>query len=349
MSKGDFISKYEATILQGVGVMFMVYHHLFGFPERIAMPYKMLLDFSFLHIGTMLSYYGRICIAFFAFVSGYGMCKKGYQKLLGKPNVLLNGFKLSLHQLKKFYSRLWPICAVFIPLGYILGVYSFDFWILLKSLLGQSCAYNKEWWYADTYVCFILSFPVLFWVITLIERLGYWKSRIILITVGICGTMGYFLFNWAEHWRVFFCFYSGMLVMALEVFEHLSSCIGKLGVWKYPLAVLGIGGVSLTRIVFGHNCDEDFIFVPAFIFFLMILLKADACQRTINIVLGGIIGKYSTYIWLVHTFFAYYYFQTVTFAPYYSAFIFAWCLILCIIVGYVLEKILSIMRKKEEL
>ena len=55
--KGEFISKSDAVIIQSVAVMLMVWHHLFGFPDRINVPYMLLFD-SFFHIETILSYFG---------------------------------------------------------------------------------------------------------------------------------------------------------------------------------------------------------------------------------------------------------------------------------------------------
>ena len=53
------------------------------------------------------------------------------------------------------------------------------------------------------------------------------------------------------------------------------------------------------------------------------------------------IGKYSTYIWLTHTFFAYYYFQNYLYFFKYSTIIFAVCIICTIIVGFILEAIIK--------
>lgn len=63
-------------MIQGIAVTLMVIHHLLGFPERISVQYYHVLDFSFFHFETMLGYFGRICIAIFAFNSGYGIMKK---------------------------------------------------------------------------------------------------------------------------------------------------------------------------------------------------------------------------------------------------------------------------------
>ena len=70
MKAGSFISKEESKLLQGIAVCLMVFHHLFAFPERIAVPFSFVLNFSFLNIETLISYFGRICVALCAFNSG---------------------------------------------------------------------------------------------------------------------------------------------------------------------------------------------------------------------------------------------------------------------------------------
>ena len=45
--KGQYISKNESIIIKSIAVMLMVFHHLFGFPERINSDYIIISDFSF--------------------------------------------------------------------------------------------------------------------------------------------------------------------------------------------------------------------------------------------------------------------------------------------------------------
>lgn len=45
--EGQYISKSESVIIQSITVMMMVFHHLFGFPERINSDYIIISEFSF--------------------------------------------------------------------------------------------------------------------------------------------------------------------------------------------------------------------------------------------------------------------------------------------------------------
>lgn len=53
----------------------------------------------------------------------------------------------------------------------------------------------------------------------------------------------------------------------------------------------------------------------------------------------SLFGKYSVYIWLVHTFFAYYYFQNIILIPRYSLLIYVWLFLLSFGVAIILDKL----------
>lgn len=329
MKKGSFISKNESIMVQAIAVMLMVFHHLFAFPERINVPYTMLFDFGFLHLETILSYGGRICISIFAFSSGYGLYKLGSDTVAG-------GYKLVLKQLKKFYTRLWIVCIIFIPLGYVLDIYTFNWVTLIKSVLGISSAYNGEWWYIASYLRLLLLYPIIYAVMTWVHKKTRKYSAIITGVLLIVSSLIYSCLQEKGFIGWLLCFIMGMLMVQFNVFELLYSIILKLGVFKYVIIIMNVGGVFVIRTVINSNCDYDYLFAPIIVFSIVVILKSKICGNVI-ISLLQVIGKYSTYIWLTHTFFAYYYFQQLVYYVKYSTLIFIWCLVCSLITGIMLE------------
>lgn len=323
--------------------MLMAFHHLFGFPERVSVPYVMLFDFSFLHAETILSYWGRVCISMFAFCSGYGLCKLAFQNIYESKRLIVSGYRMVIFQLKKFYPRLWLVCLIFIPMGYLMGIYQFNAIIFLKSLIGLSNYYNAEWWYTSHYLRFLLLFPLLFSVLAWLCRQRKKCSASIIITVLFAITVFYSRLPEKGFWSTFLCFFMGMIVVAFDLFEKLYQAVQKLGKGKYIFSLFAGLLAALARIVLKVNCDYDYVVTPILIFCIIVILKSQLCSKYVKPPLAKI-GKYSTYIWLTHTFFAYYYFQKLTYAPRYSTLIFAWCLVLSIISGFVIEKILHYIR-----
>jgi hypothetical protein len=88
----------------------------------------------------------------------------------------------------------------------------------------------------------------------------------------------------------------------------------------------------------------DFVLAPFFVFGFVGLLKCSPIRKVLGFLLQ-LPGKYSTYIWLTHTFFGYYLFQKLTFFPKYSPLIFLWCMILSIASGWILESALQLIHK----
>ena len=317
-------------MVQAIAVMLMVFHHLFGFPERISVPYTMMFDFEILHIETIMSYFGRICISIFAFSSGYGLCKIGQNKRF------VDRYKLIFKQLEKFYLRLWGVCILFIPLGYALGVYRFNLITLVESFLGISVVYNAEWWYITTYLSFLLLYPIIYMLLEMSCKKSKKMGVVFIGMVLLLVSCAYRCLEDKGFWCWFLCFVMGMVTVEFQIFDAMHQAIQKMGKYKPIFIAFGSGGICIARILFSADCEWDYLFTPLIIFFVVLILKSKACTKQFRKLLF-MIGKYSTYIWLTHTFYAYYYFQELVYCVKYSALIFVWCLICSWVTGYVLE------------
>ena len=319
-------------MLQGFAVSLMVWHHLFGFPERVNVPYVLVFDSAF-HIETLMSYFGRICIAVFAFCSGYGMEKKSFTSGHAGFHGIVKNYGYVMKHLIKFFIRFWMVCFLFIPLGFLLGKYPLHMNTLIKSLLGQSYVYNAEWWYIGHYIEFTLLFPLVSFVMTWLD-----SKHEILPQAGIL--LGLAILSlapkksqWLSFYLVFFYFLEGMYFSRSTWFEFGDAVFGKN--WMRFLI-----GVTLIMAVFVLRTmgTADYWLVPVLVFGFVLLMKNTFICRYIGSIFLRI-GKYSTFIWLTHTFFAYYYFQKLTYTPRYSWLIAIWCILLCTASGAVLEKI----------
>lgn len=338
MDKGRSISKKEAGVLQGIAVLLMVFHHLFDFPDRIQVPFVNV--FSFIKLEIFLSSFGRICVAMFAFLSGFGLYKKYGASLEEKKFPILQCYKGMLGQLVNFIKRYWIVFAVCIPYGLIANVYTFGWSEFLKNLFGLSSTYNGEWWYVKQYFDLLLMFPLVFclekWLSSLIRKNGnLFSALIVLVPLAV-------LFIWRE--RVYnFCFLLGMLSVSTGLFDLIFEKLKNAKWWKYLLGggLLGIAFVFRLKFL---GPKYDYFLVTLFILGLLIVIKSKFFQKSVNVILA-FVGKYSTYIWLTHTFFAYYFFQKFTFFPKYSILIYVWCVLLSLGMGIVLEYVLKMLDK----
>lgn len=332
MSAGSLISQKESVMLQGFAVSLMVWHHLFGFPDRVSVPYVLVFD-GLLHIETLVSYFGRICIAVFAFCSGYGMEKKSISAGNAGVRGLLKNYQSAVRHLCKFFLRFWLVFVAFVPFGLFTNRYPVRIETIVKSFLGQSYAYNAEWWYIGHYIKFMLLFPV-------ISALGQWlgEKGKILPHIGMMAALSVLVFApknaaWIGFYTILMYFVEGMYFARSVWFERGARLIRKN--WQRLLiGTMLIGTVFASRVLGA----EDWMLVSFFVFGIVLLLKNSVVDKSFGKVFLAI-GRYSTYIWLTHTFFAYYYFQPFTYAPKYSWLIAIWCILLCMFSGAVLEKV----------
>lgn len=162
------IGKKKSLILKGIGILLMLFHHLFYSPLSTSLFW----DYHF-HVGShdfgvvnQLGIYAKLCVAIFVFVSGYGLEITSLNK---KIKVL----PFYIHRFKKLYLNYWFIWLLFVPVGiFVFGripaeVYGksaiikmiLDFFGLL-NLTGGLC-YNPTWWFYSCIILLYLGFPLL--------------------------------------------------------------------------------------------------------------------------------------------------------------------------------------------
>lgn len=333
MKKGEFISKQEATLLSGVAVALMVFHHLFGFPERISSSYVMLFDNQYIHMETILSYFGRICVSIFAFSSGYGLTKKALSNINSRSNVR-NLYSNALRQLKKFYIKYWIVFIIFIPIGFLIGRYDIKICELIKSFFGLSSIYNGEWWYVSYYVKFLLIFPLLFLFNDYVASKKHGDKLLgLLLLVFII-----FIMVSYNGLSVFLSFYEGMIFVNLGIYEKLYAKIKKSVIIGGCCTCFVFALSMWIRMIKVGDSQYDYIFAPILIFCMVLWFKSRFFIKYVKDILL-VVGKYSTYIWLTHTFFAYYYFQPLIYVMEYSTIIYIWCMVISIVTGIICDKI----------
>ena len=84
------LSRQQTAVAKGGAILLMFWHHLFGFPERIPAAAKLIsvTGGGSLYVEDQLAIFGRLCVALFLFLSGYGLGHKKegftYAKAVGR-------------------------------------------------------------------------------------------------------------------------------------------------------------------------------------------------------------------------------------------------------------------------
>ena len=319
------ISREDTKVIKGVAIFLMLMHHLWAFPNRIYGG-GLLFRFWFLEqpATVFFGYFGNVCVPIFFFLGGYGT----YLGQRGKRYDLID-------RLKKLYISYWKVFLVFIPIAFlffahqpayaeepeIYACYSkFTWHEFLSNFLGLSSSYNREWWFLASYVTALITFPV----IRAAVRNKSLHTNLLLIVIAsilvtnvfpaigrleeIGGLNGNYLYArfFCQAAPFVACFWMGIVAAENDLLDRLRTAMDRAGVLK-PLIDLAIwfGIIYVRQYVAGATLD---------IFYIPVL-----CVVSLDILshLRGIrkvflkLGQESTNMWLIHSFFCYYFLAAV--------------------------------------
>lgn len=331
------ISKSKSKTIKIIAVALMIIHHLFAFPNRIQkVSYKHIWSINGIPIEQMLGLAGSICVPIFSFLSGYGLY------VIYKDKVSYRELK---HRIINLYKNYWIIFFMFIPLGIFMGVYGFSKKEFILNALALRSTYNEEWWFLRLYISLILLYPIIIKVVNkynkyivlfisfILNIIGF-KLNEVLIALGINLISTNILVIVLSGQ---FIFVLGIVICKYSIFDKLNKRI-KYSCWKNVLLFI-ITSVLIVITLNIPSIEEvsKVLLTPIFIFFLNNIISDNFRCGSFSIHL--------TNIWLIHSFFCYYLFQKIVFAPKYSILIFIWTIILSWISSIMVNKILVIINK----
>jgi len=348
--KPFIFSRNMTAIAKGLAITLMVYHHLFAFPNRIAaVDYKPIMIVDNLPLDQLIGEFGKLCVAIFLFLSGLGLYKSFESK---HKFTFRQGFKRAIN----FFTLYWLVFFIFIPIGlkYFDDTvrYAWNSKLFIYNLFALIHTYNGEWWFISVYIELVLLFPV---IVKLVEKwptLTSYLSFIFLFLSAFFLHVDEFFSNLElvqiaiNHlgtlfqWQIMFI--TGTYFSKYSLFEKIDAFFSKvhlnnkivfmlLLVLYFYFRQYSFKFIIETRgpEIEGIYNYSDFILAPMVIFsFVKLVQNITILER-----LFLLLGKHSTIIWLTHTFFIYYFFQEMSFAPYYSTLIVIWVFILTIMVS----------------
>lgn len=304
------LNKDHSKAMYGIAITMMIYHHLFCIPQRLNCDYFSLLGEAELNMAWLC----KICVAIFAFISGYGLYRssrsKNEQKTLKRIAV---DYKLVIRQFFKFMKKYWLVFAIFVPMGHFLKYIDINTGAIIRGIAGFSAEYNREWWYVKTYIAMLAIFPLINEILFSIKdgkRAVFVTAAVLIIIIG-----AYFLKHRIEllgliimcinkfNGTYLYIFIIGIICSKYKVFEYI---VGRL---KNSVAIVLFVISVLLRFIMSSKAPDmiDIFIIVPFIYGLVRLLDKfkglSLCMQKI--------GTHSTYMWLTHTFFCYYYFQKI--------------------------------------
>ncbi|QUO31246.1 acyltransferase family protein [Faecalicatena sp. Marseille-Q4148] len=306
MGKEITFSKKDTLRLKGIAICMMLFHHLFGFPDRI--PYKM-IDISF--IGGDLSYFlasfSKLCVMIYVFLGGYG----NYYTFYHCTNISETS-RCLVDKIKKLYLNYWKVFLIFIPLLYILKYYVVDIGVFIKGFIGISHMYNNEWWFFFPYVLVLCFYAVGFKIFFI--RKGFWIEFVMLFVLGGCWEKVGLILESSVSSTIILVIISGLNFLPAFLCGSFFAKYNFLSKIKNMLrrcklfclsTVMGVFVLMWIRYNFGDGYD----WIMAAVFVILILpITLMKESNLINKILVKL-GSQSMSMWLIHTFFCYQFFQ----------------------------------------
>ncbi len=315
--KNSLFDKKNTSLLHGIAILMMIYHHLFvsgnnWFVEKGTSLFDVL---NFISIGKAdtfqmtVAWFCKICVAVFAFTSGYGM----FVQLKGKEQDYRSMYRYCLKRLWSFYRQFLLCFLFFTGCEYFTGNNNgFDYSLLnyLLNMIGLRSTFNATWWYVSVYYCMILASPLIYaFLIGKIDK----KKIIALVATFVLLLLAFFgyaiVIKDFDHYFTIFknlaqsalvvylvIFFEGMLCARFDILETIAEKLNLLT----ALLVLLITFVLRTLIIrIPGDSVFDVIFIIPFVLSVSKLFSYSKYLRRFNIFIGG----YSSYMWYSHPYF----------------------------------------------
>ena len=338
-------SKQDTKCIKALAVMLMLYHHLFAFADRL--PESGFSSFFSLGGQEAAGYvgaFGKICVALFLFLGGYGTYLSYSKKT--------DGDRAMLGRVGNLYVEYWKVFAVFIPICLLVGAPGVraEGLTFFQNLFAIRISYNGEWWFFTPYVVLLLLYP-------LIHRVVKRRFGLCVELVAICclAALMSTVFPWimAREWASGFvqttfwgcvkrvpellpAFLMGCLFAKYDLLSRIKAlCADRY--WTVAPAAAAVGVVFYLWLKMGdaRGCELDFVFAPVFTAAMAVILNFKGVA-SVKAPLAFIGGK-STGIWLIHSFWCYKLTPELIYAPRCSFFIFLWLLAISLGCAILLE------------
>lgn len=319
----------DTKAVKGIAIVLMLLHHIAGFKDRAPVNFegfKSVIWKGFVEGDVIynVALASKICVAIFMFLGGYGMYKK-YIK--GNYSLYENVIGL--------YKKFWLVFIIFIPLGYIffrhepspdINSLCTHFIInsrkdfvneLVANFLGLSWSLNGEWWFFPTYIV-TLFWGVIFCSIRF-KRKDFYRECLFVFIIDVMlrkilpGIGGMELFNYA-HNSLYFSklltlstyscsFFLGIVFAKYDALVRLKKRISD-NPLKIPVCIIGLTIILISR-TYLRGEDAELLYVPFLTVFASVLF--DNMKRIKKVFV--FLGEQSTYMWLVHSFYCYYFYD----------------------------------------
>ena len=306
-----FLDKKASDIIKGVAIILMLIHHFWGFPQWIieSNKYSYMLINS-LEIEVIIGGFGKICVAIYAFITGYAIyinrCK--YVSL-----------KYRVMKIIKLLLNYWIFAFGFIIVGYLMNERLPDLIHFIHNLFGGSTAvfeYGKGYicvtmaWYVSFYISIMLILPILLihtnkgffvdaFLMSIIFPVMYYIFNI--TSMSSIPIIGGLLSNILIYGK---CVLIGYYIAQYKVFEIINDLLKINSLLKVVLAIIICISIFIMRTEI-PSLHLDYIYAAVFVFAIILMYKECIKYKVFTWIEKVIllISTESLNIWFIHSIF----------------------------------------------
>lgn len=295
MKKPDGFTRESSQIAKGVGILWLLFFHLFaeeGVLEQMSVSYRPFSEEGF----RMAAAFGKICVAIFVVLSSYGITKGIIDKGSDLKESMSQAFKRFLKLMGGFVALYVSVLAVFGWKFDLKGLYNGLTYFMLDALgLAETFntpTLNETWWYMNMAYGLILLVP---FGAALIRKAGY-GLIVLAFFIPMLFSTNYDL----EHY---------LFSVGIGIAAAYGDWFNKLLDLKIHIAlkwVIGIVGTILCVYLRNNGVVADkFNEITEAMIAVFIIWTAAELIASVPVLREVIwfIGKHSLNIFLVHTFF----------------------------------------------
>lgn len=325
-SEAEF-SREDTKAIKGIAVILMLFHHLAAFPDRFPVGFEgfRTLWARFAEGGYLryLAISAKMCVALFFFMGGYGLYKRYESRKLSVSRSIM-----------EIYFSYWKVFVIFIPIALIFfaregadinplaTIYHIEGKkMLVNTVIANFTAWsdslNGEWWFVGSYIC---ALPMGYLFCSLTKRLNnFWIEILIVFGVDIliksffpalAATEDFAMLHSNVFFRNFLTIngYATVFFAGIVVAKHDAICVIKKRLREYTFAPM-ISVVGLAVLYWSRSfLTGD---APDIVYMILMVPMMSVVLDSIKPLRFGcaFLGKHSTNIWLVHSFFLYYFLE----------------------------------------
>lgn len=292
------MTKQESMIARGVAISFMIFYHLFLnlAAAEGCVNFLHVSGIPFAHLVTR----AMNPVPFFIILSGYGLYISHHR---GTYNVW--------NKLKGLYLHYWITLAIFVTLGAFIArdIYPGNFVTIIKNVTAWDTTYNGEIWFLFPYAMVMLTSR---WIVKVLDRFNPWICLGAAFFLSLC--TGFVISRYgAQYLYDNQLAYKPVLYISFLFPFTIGAYMAKYkDVVFNSLKVNGMAGfvpwLLLLVLVAFRCCFRTSAFHTVYVAAFIILFVSAPRPKAMDAFLTEM-GRRSTSMWFVHTYFCYYLFH----------------------------------------